>query len=140
MTSPMHRLSRRAFLGHTGLGLGGAALALLNAESRAGESLAPKKPHHEPRAKHIIYMHMIGGTSPPDLLDPKPALAKWDGKACPEEMTRGKRFAFIGSHATFAASPYRFARQGRSGQEVSELLPHFAKVVDDVCVIRSMRT
>src|SRR5206468_1587881 len=92
MTSPLHRLTRRAFLGHTGLGLGGAALALLNAQSRGGESLAAKKPHHEPTAKHIIYMHMIGAPSQLDLLDPKPALLQWDGKPCPEEMTRGKRF------------------------------------------------
>jgi hypothetical protein len=140
MTSLLHRLNRRAFLGRTGLGLGGAALALLNAESRGGESLAAKKPHHDPRAKHIIYMHMIGGTSQLDLLDPKPALLQWDGKPCPEEMIRGKRFAFIGSRATFAASPYRFARCGNSGQDVSELLPHFARIVDDVSVIRSMRT
>jgi uncharacterized protein (DUF1501 family) len=138
MTSPLYHLSRREFLGHIGLGLGGAALAML--EAHGGESLAAKKPHHEPRAKHIIYMHMIGAPSQIDLLDPKPALVQWDGKPCPDEMLRGKRFAFLGARPTFAKSPYAFARRGQSGQEVSELLPYFANVVDNVCVIRSMKT
>src|SRR5438128_3490948 len=125
MSLPFYRLNRRAFLGQCGLGLGSAALAsLVDGEARGG-------PHHEPRARHIIYMHMIGAPSQLDLLDPKPALLKYDGQPCPEDLIRGKRFAFIGGKTTFAASHYKFSRHGNSGQSVSELLPHFAKIVDD---------
>src|SRR4051794_15906373 len=105
-------LNRRTFLRRGGLGLGAAALgSLLHADSPA-DPLAPKKPYVEPRAKSIIYMHMVGAPSQLDLLDPKPALRKWEGQACPDELLRGKRFAFLGARPTFAASPYRFSRHG----------------------------
>jgi hypothetical protein len=135
------RLCRRQFL-RSGLGLGAAALGTLLHEGAAAESnpLAPRKPHFAPKAKHVICLHMIGAPSQLDLFDPKPALVKHDGKPCPEELTRGKRFAFIGGAMTLAGSQFKFARQGQSGQQMSELLPHLAGVADDLCVIRSLHT
>jgi hypothetical protein len=102
--------------------------------------LAPKPPHFPARAKHVIYLHMVGAPSQLDLFDDKPALVKHDGQPCPEELTRGKRFAFIGGPLTLAGSRFKFARHGQSGQTVSELLPNLAGVADELAVVRSVRT
>jgi hypothetical protein len=93
-----------------------------------------------PRAKNIIFLHMVGGPSQIDLLDPKPLLAKYEGKPAPREALAGKQFAFIGPDATLLASPYRFAKHGRAGLDFSELLPHTAGLADHLTVVRSMRT
>ncbi|MCB9890791.1 MAG: DUF1501 domain-containing protein [Planctomycetes bacterium] len=95
---------------------------------------------HRPRAKRVIYLHMAGGPSQHDLLDHKPALARYDGKKCPQELLEGQRFAFLKGHPTILASPFSFAQYGESGAWVSQLLPHFARVVDKVCIVRSMVT
>jgi len=134
-------LCRRGFLFRSGLGLGAVGLCSLLNESKAADNpLAPRKPHFAPRAKHVIYLHMIGAPSQLDLFDHKPALVKHDGTACPEELTRGKRFAFIGGDKTLAGTRFKFARHGRSGQEISELLPHLAGVADELCIIRSLHS
>jgi hypothetical protein len=141
MVDSRHSLSRRAFLGRSGLGLGAAMLReLLSAEAKAGEPGGARKLDFEPRADHVIYIHMVGAPSQLDLFDPKPALVQRDGQRCPEEMLRGKRFAFVGTNTTLAASPYRFGAFGNSGQYVSELLPHIARIVDQTCFIHSMAT
>jgi hypothetical protein len=129
------RLCRRAFLRSSGLGLGAAALAsLLN---RGGSHAAT---HFAPRARHVIYLHMIGAPSQLDLFDPKPELTKYDGQPCPERLLEGKQFAFIGGEMTLAASPFRFARHGGSGHAISELLPHLSGVADEIAIIRSLHT
>jgi hypothetical protein len=127
-------LSRRAFFRQGTLG--GIALGLLLSE----ESQAATPPHAAPRAKHVIYLHMIGAPSQLDLFDPKPALVKHDGQPCPEEFTRGRRFAFIGGPLTLAGSQFRFARHGQSGQTMSELLPNLARLTDEIAVVRSLHT
>src|SRR5687767_7641532 len=102
---------RRDFFQRTGLGLGGIALSSLLREASGAapaNPLAARQPHFAPRAKHIIYLHMIGAPSQLDLFDHKPALAKYDGQPCPEELTRGKRFAFLGGKLTLAASRSQF--------------------------------
>src|SRR5262245_22572276 len=130
-------LTRRQFFRRTGLGLGAAALAaLLNEDTVAG---APK-PHFAPKAKRVIYLHMIGAPSHLDLFDPKPELVKRDGEACPESFLSGRRFAFIGGKMTLAGSPFQYARHGRSGLELSELLPNLATVADDIAVVRTLHT
>jgi hypothetical protein len=142
----LHLLGRRAFLLQSGLGLGAVALGSLLNEGWAAESkmppdpLAPRKPHFAPRAKRVIYLHMIGAPSQLDLYDPKPVLQKHDGEGCPEELTKGKRFAFIGGKLTLAGTKFRFARHGQSGQELSELLPNLATAADELCIIRSLHT
>jgi hypothetical protein len=153
------RIGRRAFVGAGGFGLGSLALAqLLGTPSQgglgkafAGESgdtqrgrrnnpLAARQPHFAPRAKHVIYLHMIGAPSQLDLFDEKPELVKRHDQPCPPEITKGRDFAFIGKTSTLAASPWKFARHGESGQTLSELLPQLAGVADELAVIRSMHT
>jgi hypothetical protein len=83
---------------------------------------------------------MAGSPTQLELWDPKPTLQKYDGQDCPQELLEGKRFAFIKGVPKLLGTPYQFARHGQAGTAVSELLPHFSKVVDDVAVIRSMTT
>ena len=80
--------------------------------------------HVPPRAKRVIYLFMSGGPSQLDLFDHKPGLNKWDDKPCPDEFIKGKRFAFLRGHPKLGASKFRFARHGKCGAEMSELLPH----------------
>jgi hypothetical protein len=132
---PPERLCRRAFLRSSGLGLGAAALGSLLAQGRSHAAA-----HFAPRARHVIYLHMIGAPSQLDLFDPKPDLTRHDGQPCPERLLEGKQFAFIGGEMTLAASPFRFTRRGQSGHEISELLPHLATVADEIAIIRSLHT
>jgi hypothetical protein len=88
----------------------------------------------------VIYLHMIGAPSQLDLFDHKPALVKHDGQPCPESLLKGRRFAFLGGKMTLAGSRFRFARHGKSGQVISELLPLLARQADEIAVVRSMRT
>ena len=132
-----HTGRRRLLLEGGGLALGSAALSsLLAREGRA--SVRPA--HHAPRARSVIYLHMIGAPSQLDLFDPKPELRKRDGEPCPAELLRGKRFAFIGEDRRLAGSPYDFQRHGESGQWLSELLPHLTKIADELAVIRTVHT
>ncbi|MBI1368215.1 MAG: DUF1501 domain-containing protein [Planctomycetes bacterium] len=142
-------MTRRHLLGRAGLGLGGIALgSMLGAERASGATamkphknpMAPRPPFYAPKAKSVIYLHMAGAPSQVDLLDYKPALVKFDGKPCPDEYIKGKRFAFIKGVPSMLAPQFKFAQHGQSGQWISELLPQFASVVDETCVIRSMHT
>ena len=141
-----HAESRRRFLTRSGIGLGAVALSSLLAEGRGEEScvvpdpLTVKPPHFAPKAKRVIYLHMIGAPSHLDLFDHKPALAKHDGEICPESFLKGKRFAFIGGELKLAGSPFKFARHGQSGLELSELLPHLATVADDISVVKTLHS
>ena len=129
-------LPRRAFLRAGTTGLGGIALdTLLRADQ--GAAVAP---HFAPRAKHIIFLHMLGGPSQVDMLDPKPDLAKFEGQPMPDSILKGKQFAFVPKGAGALASPYKFARHGGSGAWFSELTPHLAERADDLTVVRSMQT
>jgi hypothetical protein len=146
--------TRRAFLKKSGFGFGSIALGSLLAESlfaadsssaesaaqKAGNSLAPRSPHFPPRAKRVIYLHMVGAPSQLDLFDHKPALAKYDGKPCPDDFIQGKRFAFLRGHPNIAASKYAFARHGNSGAQISELLPNLTKVADEIAIVNSLHT
>jgi hypothetical protein len=133
--------TRRHFLRRSGLGFGAAALAPLLADDvRAADPLAPKKPALPPKAKRVIYLHMIGAPSHLDLFDHKPTLKARDGQECPASLLEGKRFAFIGGKMTLAGSPFKFARHGKSGQELSELLPHLAGVADDIALVKTVHT
>ena len=119
-------LTRRQLFRKTGLGLGAAVLAgLLHDDTMAGKAelgqTAARMPHAVPRAKRVIYLHMIGAPSQLDLFDPKPELLKRDGQPCPPELLKGRRFAFIGGNQlTLAGSRYTFARHGQSGAQISE--------------------
>jgi len=138
MTNPV---SRREALRTAATGFGGMALSSMLAWS-AGQDrarlydLKSKQPHFAPKAKNVIFLYIGGGPSTIDMFDPKPVLRKFDGKPAPFEI---KGRALNGSQQVMA-SPWEFTRCGASGREVSNLLPHFQKVVDKVTFVRSMTT
>ncbi len=106
----------------------------------ADNPLSPLQPPLVPRAKRVIYLHMIGAPSQLELFDYKPDLKKLNGKDCPQEFLEGKRFAFIQGTPKMLGPQYPFAQYGESGGWVSDRLPHFSKVIDDVCFIKTMQT
>lgn len=139
----LQQQTRRHFLSRSaGIGLGAMALAGLAKPVVGAEvgPMSPKMPPNPARAKHVIYLHMAGSPSQLELLDYKPELNKYNGKACPQEYLEGKRFAFIKGVPKMLAPMFSFSQHGQSGQWMSELLPHLSKCADDVAVIRSMRT
>ncbi len=137
-TRPLQSVTnRRGFLSSSGVGLGSIALASLLADDAHG---AAGVPHFAPRAKHVIYLHMIGAPSNLDLFDPKPELVKRHNQPCPPEVTKGRDFAFIGKTSTLAGSPYKFSNHGESGHAMSELFPHLSTVADELAFIHSLHT
>src|SRR2546425_3746546 len=141
-------MTRRHFFRQTGSGIGTIALAaLLNEKllsaspsSAPANPLAIKPPHFAPKAKSVIYLFMAGAPTQLDLFDSKPVLNKFDGQPIPEEFVKGERFAFIKGVPKLLGSPYRFSKHGQSGNELSELLIHQAKIADDIAIVRSMVT
>jgi hypothetical protein len=118
----------------TGLGVLGLG-AMLADEAPAANPLAPKGSHFRPRAKRVIHLFMNGGPSQVDTFDPKPALAKYNGQQPPTGIKRTER-----KTGGLMQSPFKFAKHGQSGLEVSEIFPNIATCIDDICVIRSMHT
>ena len=146
---------RREFLNAGSLGIGAIALGELTRErsvAAASPSHSPAasvsagallSPHHRPKAKRVIFLFQSGGPSQMDLLDYKPLLNEKHGTQLPAEVRGGQRLTGMSGHQSslpLAGSPYRFARHGESGVWMSELLPHTAKVADELCVVRSMHT
>ncbi|MEM9585699.1 MAG: DUF1501 domain-containing protein [Planctomycetota bacterium] len=141
-------MKRRSFLSRSSVGLGAAALAMLDGNqmpaveaSAAGGRV--DLPHHAPKAKRAIYLFMSGAPSQIDLWDPKPAMGQWFDKDLPESIRMGQRLTTMTSgQARFPIAPsiYQFARHGQAGTEVSELLPFTAKKVDEIALVRSMYT
>lgn len=132
------RLGRRRMVS----GLVGAAMGLpaLRSLAVAGGALAPRKPHFPARAKRVIFLFMAGGPSQLELFDEKPALTKFDGSLPPAALLQNYRAAFINPNSRLMGTRFGFKPAGRSGTPISDLLPHFARVVDDVALIRSMKT
>jgi len=128
--------TRREMLATAGSGFGLLALAdMLAAEERAVTNpYAVRQPHHAPKAKRVIFLYMPGGPSHVDLFDPKPRLITDNGKPLPFEKPRLERV----KTGNLLASPWKFKKHGKSGVEVSELLPRVASCIDDICVVRSM--
>src|SRR5688572_14786674 len=133
-------MSRREFFGKFALGLGGMALARLSANAEPG---LPGFPNFAPRARRIIYLFMSGGPSQMDLFDYKPMLNEMNGQELPASVRMGQRLTGMSSNQSslpLAGSAFKFQQHGQCGAWVSELLPHTAKIVDDLCFIRSMHT
>lgn len=148
LSLPPTGLSRREALARGAYGIGSIALATLleregllaTSEIAAGAGhydTRVKAPHGFGQAKAMISMFMQGGPSHMDLFDPKPELTKYDGKDFPGEV---KYDDAAGASRECMGSPWKFKKHGQSGMDVSELLPHFSKIVDDVTLIRSMHT
>ncbi len=144
-------LTRRAFLGRSGVGLGALALAeLLHSRGRVtadGPAALPGSRgvinplHFAPNARRVIWLYMAGGPSHLETLDYKPALARMHGQPMPESYTRGQPIAQLqGQRLSCYAPQHRFRKFGRSGQEISEIFPHIGSVADELCIIRSLRT
>lgn len=148
--------SRRRFLTGTAQGFGYAALGSMlasdgfsaSANASSGSPLdaiggLANLPHFAPKAKRVIYMHMVGGPSQMDLYDYKPTMNEWYDKDLPESIRNGQRLTTMTSGQSrfpIAPSKYKFAQHGESGAWVSELLPYTSKMVDDMAIIKSMHT
>ena len=125
--------TRRHLLGTAGLGVGAMAFSrLAGAGETARQAAGP--------AKSVIYLHMAGSPSQLELFEHKPELKKFHNKECPKEYLEGKRFAFIRGVPKMLAGQFSFQQHGESGQWISELLPEFASVADEACVIRTVNT
>lgn len=149
-------VTRRHFLGQGSLGLGALALAEISggwvsaAETSrpagagtplpVGQPLGPKPPHFPAKAKRVIYLHMSGAPPHLDLLDYKPELVKYDGKDCPEEFIRGKRFAFTSGIPKLLGTRQTFRQVGRAGIWMSDAIRPMHAIADEVTVINSMTT
>lgn len=146
----LRQVTRRHFLRDCTYGLGGIALGMLGGASAAADPssivrdpaapMAALPPHVAARARHVIYLHMAGAPSQLELFDPKPELERLDGLDCPNSLLEGKRFAFIEGIPKMLGPRYPFRQYGQSGTWVSDRLPHFSRIVDEVSVIRTMYT
>ena len=123
--------TRRDFLTRAGMGFAALGMGGVLAQDNP---LSQKAPHFRPRAKRIIHLFMNGGPSHVDTFDPKPALVKYAGKMLPTPNLPTERIT-----GAALPSPYKFNRHGQSGLPVSEIFPHTAKHMDDICVLRSLR-
>ena len=142
------RIARRQFFRDCGYGVGKMALAsLLCGESRGADARSPgtdplarKQPHFPAKARAVIHLFMAGAPSQLDLFDHKPELTKLEGKPLPPEVIKGQRYAFIRPDAGVLGPRFKFAKHGQSGAELSEMLPHLAKVVDDIAILKAVHT
>jgi hypothetical protein len=139
-------LTRRWFLRDCGIGMAGIAASSLFARengARAAASanpLAPRSPHFAGKAKRVIYIFQAGAPSHLELFDNKPELTKHSGQLPPAELLKGYRAAFINPNSALLGPKFKFQKHGQSGMELSEVLPHTAKIADDLCLIRTMQT
>ena len=141
-------LTRRSFFSRFGLGVGTAALASLLGESgfaQTGEQKTglPGVPHFAPKAKRVIFLFQAGGPSQLELFDAKPNLEKFRAQNLPDSIRMGQRLTGMTAHqSSFPTAPslYKFAQHGKSGATLSELLPHTAKIADEISFIKSMHT
>jgi hypothetical protein len=144
-------MTRRHFFGRAATGLGVAALATLLAEEASAaapprveyDGALPGLPHFKAKAKRVIYLFQSGAPSQLDLFDPKPGLERLRGAELPDSVRKGQRLTgMTATQSSFPVAPsmFRFARHVKSGHWISELLPHTARVADDLCLVRSLHT
>jgi len=145
----LQHLTRRHFLKDCSTGLGGMWLASQGLAQAAGKlhiqhdpsnPLAALAPTFAPKAKRVIYLHMVGAPSQLELFDYKPTLAKYDGKDCPQEYLEGQRFAFIQGVPKMLGPQFDFKQHGHSGAWISDRLPELTKHADKLCFIKTMQT
>ncbi len=140
-------VGRRWFLQQCGVGLGSIAMGQLMGQNAsaapvemASNPMLPKQPHFQPKAKNVIYLFMAGAPSHLEMFDNKPQLTKFDGTLPPPELLEGYRAAFIDPNSKLMGTKFAFARHGQCGAELSELLPHMSRIVDDITLVKSMTT
>ncbi len=137
--------TRRHFLQQSAAGLGGIALASMfdkpnNANASVMDPLAQKKPHFPAKAKRVIYLHMTGSPPNLDMFDYKPSLVEHSDQDCPAEFLEGREFAFTTGTPKLMGSPRKWKQVGKHGTWMSDAIPNFHEVADDLCVIHSMYT
>ncbi|NBR07734.1 MAG: DUF1501 domain-containing protein [Planctomycetes bacterium] len=139
-----NRMRRRAFLNHSASSLGTAAIAgLIARDAKAQENALNHLTHFAPRAKRVVYLFQSGGPSHLELLDYKPKLKKFHGTELPDSIRQGQRLTGMTSGQKsfpIIAPKFEFNQAGKSGTWISSLLPYTAKVIDEICLIRSMHT
>src|SRR5688572_26656710 len=145
----LKNISRRHFLLESAVGLGGVALGSLmfgcsskptSPLSAIQDPMAPKVPHFTGKAKRVIYLHMAGAPSQLELFDYKPELVKLNNQLCPPSLLEGKRFAFIRGTPKMLGPQATFKQRGQSGNYVSDHLPHFANIADEVSFLKGVNT
>jgi hypothetical protein len=148
----LKQLTRRHFFADCRIGLGNVALASLltggaalgaqspGAKADSPNPAAPRKGHFPAKAKRVIYLFMAGAPSQLEMFDYKPKLVELQGKPLPPSVIKGQRYAFIQPDAAVLAPRFKFAKHGQSGAELSEVLPHLSKVVDDIAIVKSVHT
>ena len=130
-------MNRRHFLNRMSTGLAGTALSQLMAQ----EAPFAQLPHYRGKAKRVIFLYMAGGPSQFDTFDDKPELRKRNGQPMPSDLTKGVKLAFLQNQALKCfGSKSEFTRCGKSGQNISNLLPHIQKIADDICIVRTQET
>jgi len=145
--NPFLTRNRRSFLQKSGFGFGGAALAsLMNQDAAAStnDPLAKLGLHHAPKAKRVIYIHLVGAPSHLDLFDFKPELQKRTGELCPDDFFDLNQLAFIREQPNLLGTPkddrFAFKKCGQSGTEISNLLPKLQSMADEICFIKTLHT
>ncbi len=153
-------VARRWFFQHCGVGLASIAATNFFQENAVGglagsdatqaspddtplppkAPLAPRAPHFPAKAKRVIYLFQAGAPSHLELFDSKPELDRLSGSLPPAELLAGYRAAFIKPNSSLLGGKFAFQKHGQCGMELSEVLPHTAKIVDEICLIRSMHT
>ena len=143
----LRQQTRRHFLKQCTSGLGALWFASQTQRSDAAiiqrdpsRPLSLQPPHFKPKAKRVIYLHMAGSPSQLELFDYKPELERLDGQDCPASFMEGRRFAFIRGTPKLLGPVYPFHREKKTGLPISDRLPHFEKVLDKVCFLRTMTT
>ncbi len=139
----IQHLTRRHFLKGSGISIGSIALNQMlgtNSKATTVNPLLPKRAHFDAKAKRVIYIHLTGSPPHLDLWDYKPELVKRNGEDCPDEFYKGKRFAFTSGRPKLMGTPRTFKQFGKGGTWMSDAIPNFHSLADDLCVIKSMNT
>jgi hypothetical protein len=142
----LQQQTRRHFFQQSAAGLGGIALNSLlagegnGAERTAANPLAPQQPHFPAKAKRVIYLHMTGSPPNLDLFDRKPELVKRNAEDCPDQFLAGRKFAFTSGVPKLMGSPRKWSQVGESGMWMSDAIPNFHEIADEMCVVHSMHT
>ena len=138
--------TRRHFLRQAGqFSLGAVAMNSLLGTSASGltaavNPLAPHKPHFPAKVKRVVYLHMSGGPPHLDIFDYKPELVKHNGEDAPDAFIKGKKFAFTTGVPKLMGTPHTFTQHGKGGIWMSDAIPNFHGIADEMCVVKSMFT
>ena len=134
--------TRRHFLKQCPLGLGGIAYGMMSGATFGAEKKNADKNNqgNQPKAKNVIYLHMVGSPSQLELFDYKPALQKLHMKPCPDSLFKTQKFAFIKGHPNMLGPVCEFTQHGQSGAWISDRIPKIASVADDLTIVKSMVT